>query len=145
LQILGGTLVVGPAFQGGSITNLTVAGINLVSTNTVSGTMNWNGGNISGALTVAGGAVLTIAGTVVVTNTDHVRLWYSPPTYYGAIYNLAGGLFDIQNDQFYLYNAYGTEFFNNAGTLRKSAGSGTTVIYPIINNTGTVDAETGTL
>ena len=159
LQMLGGTLVIGPAFQGGSITNLTLAGINLVSTNTVSGTMNWNGGNLYGALTVAGGAVLTIggtgtlnlygaltnAGTVVVTNTDHVRLWYSPTTAYGAIYNLAGGLFDIQNDQFYLYNAYGTEFFNNAGTLRKSAGSGTTVIYPIINNTGLIEADSGTL
>src|ERR1035441_754477 len=128
-------------------------------TNSAFAIMDWNGGNISGALTVASGAVLNVggsgtlnlygaltnAGTVVVTNTSDVRLWYSPPTYYGAIYNLAGGLFDIQNDQFYLYNTYGPEFFNNAGTLRKSAGSGTTVIYPIVNNTGTVDAETGTL
>src|ERR1039458_5373581 len=116
-------------------------------------------GSIYGALTVASGAVLNVggsgtlnlygaltnAGTVVVTNTDYVRLWYSPPASYGAIYNLPGALFDIQNDQFYLWTAYGTEFFNNAGTLRKSAGSGTTVIDPIINNTGTVDAETGTL
>src|ERR1035438_6199705 len=143
--MLGGTLIVGPAFQGGSITNLTLAGITLASTNTVSGTMNWSAGNISGALTVAGGAVLNVggsgtlnlygaltnAGTVVVTNTSDVRLWYSPPTYTGAIYNLAGGLFDIQNDQFYLYNTYGTEFFNNTGERSKSAGSGTTVIYPI--------------
>ena len=92
-------------------------------TNSAFAIMDWNGGNISGALTVAGGAVLNLggsgalnlygaltnAGTVVVTNTGNLRLWYSPPTYYGAIYNLPGGLFDIQNDQFYLYNTYGTE------------------------------------
>jgi hypothetical protein len=159
LQMLGGTLIVGPAFQGGSITNLTLAGISLASTNTVTGTMNWTAGNVSGALTVASGAVLNLggsgtlnlygaltnAGTVVVTNTGNLRLWYSPPTYYGAIYNLPGGLFDIQNDQFYLYYAYGPEFFNNAGTLRKSAGSGTTAIYPIVNNTGLIEADSGTL
>ena len=121
--------------------------------------MDWKGGSVSGALTVASGAVLNLggsgtlnlygaltnAGTVVVTNTGNLRLWYSPPTYTGAIYNLAGGLFDIQNDQFYLYNTYGTEFFNNAGTLRKSAGSGTTAIYPIVNNTGLIEADSGTL
>src|ERR1035441_8282536 len=119
-------------------------------TNSAFAIMDWNGGNISGALTVASGAVLNVggsgtlnlygaltnAGTVVVTNTDYVRLWYSPPASYGAIYNLPGALFDIQNDQFYLWTAYGTEFFNNAGTLRKSAGSGTTVIDPIVNKIG---------
>src|ERR1017187_3265366 len=121
--------------------------------------MDWKGGSVSGALTVASGAVLNLggsgtlnlygaltnAGTVVVTNTGNLRLWYSPPTYYGAIYNLPGGLFDIQNDQFYLYYAYGPEFFNNAGTLRKSAGSGTTQIYPHVNNTGLIEADSGTL
>ncbi len=159
LQMLGGTLILGPGFQGGSITNLTLAGSNLVSTNTVTGTMNWTAGTMSGALTVASGAVLNLggsgalqlygalinAGTVVVTNTGYLRLYYGPPTYTGAIYNLAGGLFDIQNDQFFLYNVTGNEFFNNAGTLRKSAGSGTTVIYPIMNNAGLVDAQTGTI
>ncbi len=159
LQMLGGTLILGPGFQGGSITNLTLAGSNLVSTNTVTGTMNWTAGTMSGALTVASGAVLNLggsgalqlygaltnAGTVVVTNTGYLRLYYGPPTYTGAIYNLAGGLFDIQNDQFFLYNVTGNEFFNNAGTLRKSAGSGTTVIYPIMNNAGLIEADSGTL
>jgi hypothetical protein len=35
--------------------------------------------------------------------------------------------------------------FNNAGTLRKSAGTGTTSIYPQLINTGLVDVESGTL
>ncbi len=160
LQLLAGSLILGPAFQGGSITNLTLAGMTLQSTNTVTGTMNWTGGTIAGGLTVSNGATLylggssalnlygalTNAGTVVATNTSYLRLIYSPPTYYGAIYNLAGGLFDIQNDSFYLYNYYGTEFFNNAGTLRKSAGTGTTQIYVLVNNnTGLIEADSGTL
>jgi hypothetical protein len=44
-----------------------------------------------------------------------------------------------------LNNYYGTEIFNNAGTLRKSAGTGTTQIYPIVNNTGLIEADSGTL
>jgi hypothetical protein len=157
LQLLGGTLLLGPAFQGGSITNLALAGMTLQTTNQVTGTMNWTAGIIAGNLTVASGATLylggstlnlygalTNAGTVVATNSSYLRLIYSPPTYNGQIDNLTGGLFDVQNDQFYLYNYYGTEFFNNAGTLRKSAGTGATPIYPqLINTTGTVDAETG--
>jgi hypothetical protein len=38
-----------------------------------------------------------------------------------------------------------TEVFSNAGTVRKSAGSGTTTINPQFNNTGTVAALSGTL
>ena len=37
LQMLGGTLVLGPAIQGGNITNLTLTGITLTGTNTVAG------------------------------------------------------------------------------------------------------------
>ena len=38
-----------------------------------------------------------------------------------------------------------TASFNNAGTLRKSAGSGTTTFSPRLNNSGLVDANAGTL
>jgi hypothetical protein len=159
LQLLGGTLLLGPAFQGGSITNLVLAGMTLQSTNRVTGTMNWTAGIIAGNLTVASGATLylggstlnlygalTNAGTVVATNTSYLRLIYSPPTYNGQIDNLAGGLFDVQNDQFYLVNNSGTEFFNNAGTLRKSAGTGTTQIYLLVQNAGgLIESDSGTI
>jgi hypothetical protein len=58
---------------------------------------------------------------------------------------LAGGLFDIQTDQ-YLYGLYNEEIFNNAGTVRKSAGLGTTLFQRIaFQNTGIVDVEHGRL
>ena len=135
------------------------SGTLIASTNTAFAVMNWTGGSLFGVLTVASGATLylggstlnlygalTNAGTVICTNTSYLRELYSPPSYNGAIYNLAGGLFDIKNDQFYLYNYSGNEFFNNAGTLRKSAGAGTTAIYPLVNNNiGLIEADSGTL
>ena len=35
--------------------------------------------------------------------------------------------------------------FNNSGTFRKSAGTGTSTIANPFNNTGTVDVQTGTI
>jgi len=159
LQMLGGTLLLGPGFQGGSITNLTLSGMTLAGTNVVTGTLNWTTAPMQGALTVASNGVLNISGsaekdlycpltnwgTVTWTGTGHLRLFYYPgANLYGALYNLAGGLFDIQNDTL-LDDYEKVEVFNNAGTLRKSAGSGTTTINPQFSNTGTVAALSGTL
>ena len=99
LQMLGGTLVLGPAFQGGSITNLTLTGMTLTGTNTVAGNgvMNWSGGAVAGSLTVASNAVLNIggsgtkqlqgpltnAGTVVWTGSGGLQVFYAPSSYYG--------------------------------------------------------------
>jgi hypothetical protein len=63
----------------------------------------------------------------------------------GAIYNLAGALFDIQNDQAIYCACGGFESFHNAGTVRKSSSMGTTDFYIPFNNTGTVDVQSGTL
>jgi hypothetical protein len=131
----------------------------LQSTNTVTGTMTWTAGIVASGLTVASGGTLyvggsalnlygalTNAGTVVVTNTGYLRLVYSPPNYYGAIYNEPGAVFDIRDDQFYLANDYGDEFFDNAGTLRKSAGTGITRVYVLVNNAGgLIEADAGTI
>jgi hypothetical protein len=64
--------------------------------------------------------------------------------YYGVVYNQPGGLFDIQTDAL-LNNYNGNEAFNNAGTLRKSAGSSISYFSPQLNNTGLVEADAGTL
>src|ERR1017187_7344559 len=159
LAMNGGSLVLGPAFQGGSITNLTPTGMTLTGTNTVTGALNWTAGIILGSLSVATNAGLNIsgsagkyldgpltnAGSVVWSGSGQLDLLYQPSSfYYGAIYNLAGGLFDIQTDA-RLYYASGNEVFDNAGTLRKSAGGGITYFYPQLNNTGMVDVESGTL
>jgi hypothetical protein len=63
----------------------------------------------------------------------------------GEIANLPGGLFDIQCDQT-LDNLCGSvASFDNAGTVRKSAGTGTTSFNIPLNNAGMVEADTGTI
>jgi hypothetical protein len=58
--------------------------------------------------------------------------------------NLPGAIFDVRNDV--PISTFGsTTSFHNAGTFRKSAGTGTTTIQARFSNTGTVEVQTGTL
>jgi hypothetical protein len=66
-------------------------------------------------------------------------------SYDGGIYNLAGGLWDIQTNATVYNEELGDEFFNNAGTLSKSGGLGIAYIFVPLTNTGTINALTGTL
>jgi hypothetical protein len=104
--------------------------------------------NVSGSAVKYLYAALTNSngGTINWSGTGNLQLYNHPsiPGYNGQINNLAGGLFNIQNDQSLSYG-YGYEFFNNAGTVRKSAGTGTTTVSVTFNNTGTVEADTGTI
>jgi DNA-directed RNA polymerase subunit RPC12/RpoP len=159
LVLSGGSLILGPAFQNaGGITNLTLNGSTLASTNKVTGTLIWNGGPITAPLTVAGGGllningnvslenVLTNGGTVTMTGPAYLSVFNNTNTYYGKIYNLAGALWDIQtNATIACEYCVGNEFFNNAGTLRRSQGSSTATISIAFTNTATVDAQVGTL
>jgi hypothetical protein len=125
----------------------------------VSGTMNWTGGEISGAgsLDIAGTAALNISGTADKTfnggtiNNAGTATWTDSGRvagYYGGTFtNLSGGLFDAQNDSsFYNLSGGAPTFNNNAGaTFRKSAGSGTTTMGGPFNNSGTVDVRSGTV
>jgi hypothetical protein len=96
--------------------------------------MDWNGGSIYGALTLASNGVLNVsgsadknlygpltnAGTIVWTGAGNLQAYnYSVPPYSGEIYNLAGGLFDIQNDTVVGSSGYAA-LFSNAGTVRKA-------------------------
>ena len=54
------------------------------------------------------------------------------------------GVFDVQADVNFLNNLGGTGQFNNAGTLKKSAGTGTTVFSMGVDNDGSLLANTGT-
>jgi hypothetical protein len=126
---------------------------------TVEGDSTWDGGMITGNLTIPAGATLTVSGVVnmtlkgTLTNAGTV-IWNSPvdlnTSARGAINNLAGGVFDIQNDQairFHPDDGYAPYSFTNAGTLRKSAGDGVTQISAsaLFTNTGVVEVDTGTL
>jgi hypothetical protein len=160
LPLVGGNLILGPGFQGGTITNLTLSGSTLLSTNTVTGALNWNGGVLAapltiatnGLLTLSGGAThylentLTNAGTVVMTNSGGLVVSYASVFgYFGLIENLPGALWDIQNDQSIYNNEIGPAYFHNAGTVRKSGHTGTTMIYIPFYNSGTVTVQYGTV
>jgi hypothetical protein len=58
LAINGGTITLGPLFQGGTITNLTLSAGTLAGTNRVSGTFEWGGTALAGHLLVQEGAVM---------------------------------------------------------------------------------------
>ena len=124
---------------------------------TVNGVMSWTQGTMEGpgsTTVIASGATLTISGgfekslsartltnhgTVILGGTG--KLWVdSSPT----ISNESGGLFDVQDDM-YVDNYGGTATFVNAGTLRKSAGAGTTTMEMVLNNSGTLEVQTGTM
>ncbi len=123
-------------------------------------TVNWSGGTVNSYVTIAtnvllnltgSGAkyiaiVLTNAGTVVWLGGDLVAQNYAPYGYYGAVENVAGGLWDIQCNQS-VYNNYGggAPYFHNAGTVQKTAGTGTTTVSIPFVNGGTLDVETGLL
>src|SRR5208337_3808462 len=123
------------------IINFTNGTISLSAPVIVSGQFNWSGGALSGdALTIASNGImnltgtatlllenaLTNAGTVIWTNSGGLDVPNGSGVYFGLIENLAGGLFDIQCDQSLNNNAGTTAYFYNAGTLRKSANTGTT-------------------
>ena len=62
--------------------------------------------------------------------------------------NQAGAVYDLQGDgQITPTSICGGGTINNAGLFRKSAGSGTSSVDPLIafNNTGTVEVDSGTL
>jgi hypothetical protein len=159
LLLASGSLVLGPEFQNhGGITNLTLSGSTLTGTNTVTGLLNWKGGTLTGPMTIESGAEMNIAGTValenVLTNEGTVTMTGAADvnvynnhgaSYNGGVYNLAGALWDIQTNAIIYDEDLGDEFFNNAGTLRKSKGSDTAEIFVPFTNTATVNALAGTL
>jgi hypothetical protein len=77
-----------------------------------------------------GTALWTGAGTMLMLN--------------GIVTNRAGALFDVRTDTRFFY-AGGSSRFDNAGTFRKSANSGTTRVEVSFANYGTVDIRGGIL
>lgn len=99
---------------------------------------------ISGAISkfLSSGGTLNIAGTATWTGTGDIRGALSG----SSINILAGGIFDVQNDVPIVVVSGSGYSINNAGTFRKSIGTGTTSILDwSLNNTGTIDVQSGTL
>ncbi len=161
------TLSVGPGGSGGTatanfnsgdpvhVTNLilgpgTIAGPSDI---TIDGLLTWNGGGyFNGPGTInADGDVLVNAATnqrmlanCVLNNAGTATLLGGfNRTGSAVLNNLETGVIDIRADGGIIYG-YGLPL-NNAGTMVKSAGTGTSTIQAAMNNTGTIEVQTGVL
>ncbi|MGA2749679.1 MAG: Ig-like domain-containing protein [Verrucomicrobiota bacterium] len=158
LLLAGGTIILGPQFQGGVITNLTLSGALLGGTNTVTGTLNWLGGEIDGVLTVSDTGTINLSGSedvyqyAALTNAGQI-VWNGAGDWHvnnnggtngGWIVNLATGVIDAQCDQKILAD-YGGEWMDNLGHFQKSAGTNGTSVNVLFTNAGAVKVLSGTL
>ena len=106
--------------------------------------------NANGGITGTGGAyyqylygrTLNNAGTANFGN--HQRLLYLPQLRIGD-QQPGGATWNQTVDNGYLAVTGTGGTFNNAGTFAKTGGTGTSQVQPLFNNTGTVQANTGTL
>ncbi len=105
-----------------------------------SGILNFDSPALPGAQVIVSG-VITNAGRMNWVGAGAIRM-----NGLASIVNLAGGVFDVQNDQTMYWNIRGNATFYNAGLFRKSAGVGRTTFSTVpLYNTGTVDVQSGTL
>jgi hypothetical protein len=133
--------------------------LNGTGTVTVTNEFHWSGGTLggTGALTTLAGSVGTISGTAAKTldggrvlNNAGTLVWTGTGgiSFYLGTWNNSG-LLDCQSDAtMHDGSSSGVgSFFNNSGTVRKSAGTGTTTFssLEIFANSGTVDIRAGIL
>jgi hypothetical protein len=121
-----------------------------------SNNLAWSGGTLSGngTTTVAAGDAFLLSGTLgrtlsgrVISNQGVVN-WTGTGPLFGsggaALQNEADAVFDIQNDATASVLS-GVATLNNAGTIKKSAGVGTSTIGWVVNNSATIQVQSGTL
>jgi uncharacterized repeat protein (TIGR01451 family) len=120
----------------------------------ITGLLTWSGGTITGSgmtnanggmslsgnnKTLSGGRVLNNSATATWTGTGDISLGSGT-----TFNNLSGATFDAQNSET-ISVASGSATFNNSGAFKKSAGTSTTLLYPVFNNNGTVEVQAGRL
>ena len=158
LALTGGTLTLNRAsavnnnftLNGGTLDgggDLTIAG----QFTWLAGTLRGNGRTLSnGGMLIDGGSGKALHGRTL--NNAAFAIWRGTSGISGAdggtVNNLAGATLDSQSDASLSYGCClgAIPTLNNAGTLRKSAGSGTTAFTSVtFNNTGVVQIQSGTL
>lgn len=110
----------------------------------VDGTFDWQAGTVTGGELVTNGLTeLTSAAAKNLnstwTNNGSARMLQGDLLGAGTLSNAVGADLDMQTDNVV------APIVNNAGTLAKTAGTGTSSFSNSVNNTGTVTAATGTL
>jgi hypothetical protein len=129
----------------------TLAGSANVTT-TASGTINYNATMLgTGTTNIPAGATLNITGsqpqlqrTLNNSGTANYNVVNSMVVSNGTFNNLPGAVFNVQAEKL-MFQSGGPALFSNTGTVRKLAGTGTTIINVPFNNNGTVELQSGTL
>jgi hypothetical protein len=154
IRLNGGNFEPQAAFANNGTFLLTGGGLYGPGVVTNNGTFNWSDNGqlnghvvnatslftISGTTTRALNGTLTNQGTITQSG-GHILSFNGG----GILNNQSGALYDILDDST-LYDSFaelGT--INNAGTFRKSGGSGVTTVSATFNNTGTIAVSSGTL
>ena len=116
---------------------------NIASGATLNLTVGW--GNYGNHYPILDTRTLNIAGTAILSNTVSADIYSRLGLANGATINNSG-ILDFQNDTGIAQDNGSTGSVNNSGTFRKSGGTGTSPVSGVlVNNTGTVQAQSGTL
>ncbi|HEX8563305.1 MAG TPA: hypothetical protein VF676_10035, partial [Flavobacterium sp.] len=121
-----------------------------------SGHINWNGGALNGGGVLTNNAHLElgtttnkqITGSTTLNNGGIIAMVDSGDLFIsnGTMNNLASGVIDLMTDAANIsYSGGGTHTLNNYGLIKKSVGSGTSLIQSTTTNYGTIDVQSGTI
>jgi len=128
-------------------------------TMTLSGTDTFGGNN--GEATLAGAGTIVTSGATTIVDHDYNTsaqlngaMWHNSGKVYDGgqislsstsiIENLAGGVFNLTADDGAMSGG-SSNTFDNAGTLAKTGGNGTSTVAAVLDNTGTIKASSGIL
>lgn len=142
-------------FDNSSSTNFNAGTYNVTGTtsvNSVNTTPQFNAPASTGSLNLASGAFggLSVSSTLSLGDGSTARnsTWSSGNftlTNGGTLTNTVGSTLTTTFGSTLSASGTGTKTFNNEGTFTKSGAVSTTTINPVLNNTGTVNANSGTL
>ena len=153
IKLNGGTFLPQAAFANNGTFEFSAGALDGPGVVTNNGNFDWSGGaiynsvvNATNAFTISGpngrhlGGSLTNSGTITHSGGNILN-------FAGAaqLTNQAGALYDITDDST-MYDGFGGQgTIDNAGTFRKSGGSGETWVSSVFNNTGTIAVTSGTI
>lgn len=156
--VSGGTLSVGAGLNANADNlSFTSGTVNGTGTLNVRGMLNWSGGTMTaaGITNVTSTGSLNISGTSSKTLSASRQLvnngtgsWTGTGNWFisgsSLFNNAASGAFDFQNNATITWSTTQGSI-SNAGLLRKTVATGTSAVDVPVTNTGTMNAQTGTI
>jgi cytoskeletal protein CcmA (bactofilin family) len=118
----------------------------------VGGPVTLNGATLTGNGILNATAGATINGTFTLNGTRTLNLFGNSTWSTAYITGVGGSTITIQPNStltvtgdYYVYGGSQTATVNNQGTLKKTAGTGSTYFYGPFNNTGTLEVDSGSV